>query len=247
MPAQPNLVHFRPQSRYSSSRTPVIPLSHLICAIDAVSEDIGPIIVPSETNQPDLNLIDIAECGEIDQGVYCFAFICGKLRSCLFFWRATICAADFVLDIIENGYKIRFKETPIPYSIENRSSAKSRDSFVGEVISELLVRGCIRQVATYPKYCNPLHVAVQSSGKLRLILILSHLNNFVVKNVIKYEDLRCVLLMFPCGMFGFCFDLKSAYHHIDICDEHTQFFSFKWPSEDGQLRFYEFKFLPFWD
>jgi hypothetical protein len=76
--------------------TPLIPLSHLICAIDAVNEDIGPIIVPSETNQPDLNLIDIAECGEIDQGVYCSAFIYGKLRSCLSFWRDTICASDFV-------------------------------------------------------------------------------------------------------------------------------------------------------
>ena len=129
--------------------TPVIPLSHLICAIDAVNEDIGPIIVPSETNQPDLNLIDIAEYGEIDQGVYCSAFVYGKLRSCLSFWRDTICASDFVLDIIKNGYKIPFKETPVPYSIENRSSAKSRDSFVREAISELLVRGCIRQVATY--------------------------------------------------------------------------------------------------
>ena len=107
------------------------------------------------------------------------------------------------------------------------------------------MRGCIRQVTTYPKYYNPLHVAVQSSGKLRLILDLSHLNNFVVKNAIKYEDLRCVLQMFPCGMFVFCFDLKSAYHHIDICDEHTQVLSFKWPSEDGQLRSYEFKVLPF--
>jgi hypothetical protein len=51
--------------------------------------------------------------------------------------------------------------------------------------------------------------------------------------------------MFPRGMFVFCFDLKSAYHHVDIFDDHSQFLSFKWPSEDGQLRFYEFKVLPF--
>jgi hypothetical protein len=40
------------------------------------------------------------------------------------------------LDIIKNGYKIPCKETPVPYSIENRLSAKSRDSFVHEAISE---------------------------------------------------------------------------------------------------------------
>ena len=63
----------------------------------------------------------------------------------------------------------------------NRSSALRRDSFVQEAISELMSRGCLREVTDYPQFCNPLHVAVQSSGKLRLILDLSHLNKFVVK------------------------------------------------------------------
>ena len=26
----------------------------------------------------------------------------------------------------------------------------------------------------------------------------------------------------PSGMFNFCVDLKSSYHHIDICTEHTK-------------------------
>ena len=171
--------------------------------------------------------------------------MCGKLRACFPFWRDTIGATEFVLDIIQNGYKIPFKETPLPFSIDNRSSAKCREVFVCEAISELLERGCIRQVHKYPQFCSPLHVAVLSSGKLRLILDLSHINQFVVKTAIKYEDLRCVLQIFSCGMFVFCFDLKSAYHHVQICDEHTKFLSFKWPSEDGDLRFYEFKVLPF--
>ena len=175
---------------------------------------------------------------------YCKIFH-GKLRACASFWRDTICASEFVLDIIEHGYKIPFKITTPPYSIENRSSATRRDSFVREAISELLARGCVREVANYPEFCNPLHVAVQSSGKLRLILDLSYLNSFVVKQSIKYEDLRCVLQMFPSGMFTFCFDLKSAYHHIDICAEHMKFLSFKWPTGDGRMKFYEFTVLPF--
>ena len=61
----------------------------------------------------------------------------------------------------------------------------------------------------------------------------------------KYEDLRTVLQMFFPGMFVFSFDLRSAYHHIDICDKHRKFLSFKWTSSDGVTKFYEFKVLPF--
>ena len=47
--------------------------------------------------------------------------------------------------------------------------------------------------------------------------------------------------MFLPVMSVFSFDLKSAYHHIDICEEHRKFLSFKWPSSDGGMKFYEFK------
>ena len=47
----------------------------------------------------------------------------GKLRANLSFGRDAVRASDFVLDIIENGYKILFQKSPLPYSIENRSSA----------------------------------------------------------------------------------------------------------------------------
>ena len=49
--------------------------------------------------------------------------------------------------------------------------------------------------------------------------------------------------MFHPGMSVFSFDLKD--HHIDICEEHRKFLSFKWPSSDGIMEFYEFKVLPF--
>ena len=51
--------------------------------------------------------------------------------------------------------------------------------------------------------------------------------------------------MFLPVMSVFSFDLKSAFHHIDICEEHRKFLSFKWPSSDGGMKFYEFKVLPF--
>ena len=180
---------------------------------------------------------------EFEQGAFGSGFSQGKLHAHFSFWRDMVKASDFVLNVIQNGYKIIFLDSPSPYSIENRSSALRQNSFAQETISELLSCGCTREVPDYPQYCNPLHVAVQSSGKLRLILDLSHLNKFIVRKSIKYEDLRTVLQMFSPGMFVFSFDLKPAYHHIDICEEHTKFLAFKWPSPDGVMKFYEFKVL----
>ena len=101
------------------------------------------------------------EHGEFEQGFSDAIQIQGKLRACLSFWRDTVQASDFVLDIIEHGYKLIFQDAPLPYSIDNRSSALRRDDFVHEAISDLLVRGCIRTVPDYPQFCNPLHVVVQ--------------------------------------------------------------------------------------
>ena len=132
------------------------------------------------------------------------SFVQGKLCANFSFWQDTIQASDFVLDIIRDGYKILFRETPLSYSIENRS-ARRQDGFVKGAISELMSRGCLREVSDYPQFCNPLHVAVQSSGKQRLILDLSHLNKFVVKKSVKYEDLRTVLQLFLPGTLFFFF------------------------------------------
>ena len=111
------------------------------------------------------------------------SFIQGELRANLSFERDAVRASDFALDIIENGYKILFQKSPLPYSIENRSSALLHRGFVLEVLLELLTRGCINQLSVYPLFCNPLDFAVELSGKLRLILDLFYLD-------VKYEDLR---------------------------------------------------------
>ena len=106
--------------------------------------------------------------------------------------------------------KFFFRKSPLPFLIENRSSALHQRIFVQGAISEFFILGYIRQTPIYLQFCNPLHVVVQSSGKLRLILDLSHLNKFIIKKSVKYEDLRTVLQMFLPGMSVFAFDLKSA-------------------------------------
>ena len=81
--------------------------------------------------------------------------------------------------------------------------------------------------------------------KERLILDLSHLNNYIVKTSVKYEDLRTVIQLLKKGDYVFSFDIKSGYHHIDIFEEHRKYLSFCWKFEDGTIRYFHFNVLPF--
>ena len=108
------------------------------------------------------------ETFEYEQFTVASDFVQGKLKANAKLWR-DIGASHFVQEIILHGYTITFNQAPLSYSIDNRNSALIHWVFVNEAISELLVRGCIQEVPHYPEFCNPLHVAVQPSGKLRLI------------------------------------------------------------------------------
>ena len=102
----------------------------------------------------------------------------GKLNRNIKFWKEVIRPSEFVSNIVEFGYKIPFHTTPVPIRINNRSSSLQNRSLVEKEIQELLDNGCISEVIDCPEFINPLHVASQSSGKKRLILDLSHLNNY---------------------------------------------------------------------
>lgn len=96
--------------------TPTINSELPICVFDAASEVTGPISAISEINlcrqDPNLDCLEPCEF-ERDVEGSSSSFAQGKL--CLNFsvWQDTIQASDFVLDIIRNGYKILFRETPL--------------------------------------------------------------------------------------------------------------------------------------
>ena len=41
------------------------------------------------------------------------------------------------------------------------------------------------------------------------------------------------------GGFAINFDLKSGYHHLDICPHHRQYLGFAWMFPDGRERFFK--------
>ena len=101
-------------------------------------------------------------------------FKVGSLREHVDFWSNSIRASDFIINTIVEGYRIPFFDLPENFVIPNRSSAFKFKDFVNEAISELIERGCVKEVLIPPKFTNPLHVVQQSGGKCRLILDLSY-------------------------------------------------------------------------
>ena len=75
---------------------------------------------------------------EYEQGRSYTIVIAGRLKSHIKFWRS-IGDCQFILDVIEHGYRIPFHFTPpVSFSSYNKSALEHSD-FVNEAISELLV------------------------------------------------------------------------------------------------------------
>ncbi len=144
-------------------------------------------------------------------------------RKHLPFWK-TFEVSKFILDIIGSGYKIPFFGTPTPFMGKNNASSRAHASFVNDAVNDLLSQNCIQEIKHCPQIINPLSVSIQSSGKKRLILDLRHVNQFVYKQKFKCEDIKTILQLIDQDCYMFKFDLKSAYHHIEIHEEHRQYF-----------------------
>ena len=167
----------------------------------------------------------------------------GRLRKSLSFWEG-IGAYDYVLDTIRNGYKIPFFSTPPTAHLANNRSALNHESFVVQAITDLLSKGLIEECSNIPYVVNPLTVSVQNNEKKRLILDLRHVNKHLWKSKIKFEDIKVAMNFIEKDFYFFKFDLHSAYHHVDIFEQHTDFLGFSWTFGDVD-RYFKFKVLPF--
>ena len=134
-------------------------------------------------------------------------------------------------------------QTIISYQ-PNHQSALFNYQFVTEAISELITNRCAKQVQERPVVCSPLMVVTSAEGKLRLVLNLNYLNQFLYRESFKYEDLRIAMLLFDKEDFLLEFDLKSGYHHLDIFEPHQSFLGFSWEVEK-ERKYFVFRVLLF--
>lgn len=123
----------------------------------------------------------------------CSVKVKGRLRTHLHFWK-NMCAYDNILEIIKNGYKIPFYSVPQRCFQKFNKSALLHCEFVEMAILELLEDGLIEECVDIPFIVNPLTVSIQSNGKKRLILDLRCVNLHILKQSVKYEDIRTALV-----------------------------------------------------
>ena len=169
------------------------------------------------------------------------------------FWKTELEADEYVLNILEQGYKLPFKEgcKPEKYREKNNKSAVLRMGFATQETERWVAKKVVREVFKEPLCVSPLTVAVRKLGdgeeKLRLCLDLSrYINTLLRKEAVKLAGIdKCLQNLLP-GDFIATYDLTSAFHHVKIHEEHQQYLAFSLPGEQGQPdRYFVFEVMPF--
>jgi hypothetical protein len=122
-----------------------------------------------------------------------------------------------------------------PYFSRNHPSAFEHADFVTDAIGNLRTTGTIMPVSERPFFVSPLGVVSKAQDKLRLILDLRFLNQFLQVSKLKFESIRLITELCLPQDFIFTVDLKAGYHYIDIFEPHWKYL--------GQ--YYVFTQLPF--
>ena len=166
----------------------------------------------------------------------------GRLKQAISYWEY-VEASDFILSTISEGYKIPFYSKPTPCHLKNNTSANDDHEFVSKELLKLLESGKIKKLTYKPTHVNPLSVATRNEKK-RLILDLRHINLFVYKQSVKFEDWKTFTNFIERNGYAFTFDIKSGYHHVDIFPDHQIYLSFSWKFSEVE-EFFCFTVLPF--
>ena len=198
--------------------------------------DLGESVYHDEELISQARYFDIKEEEFFNKGL---ATVKGNLKRNISFWEE-IGSSAYIIDVIKNGYKIPFYETPDRSFHKNNMSAIQNARFVKEAVSELVNQGCVICVPFQPHVVNPLSVSINNQGKKRLILDLRIPNKSIWKERIKFEDWKTALDYFEKGSFLYKFDLRSGYFHIDISSEFQTFLGFQF-----EEKFYTYTVLPF--
>ena len=154
----------------------------------------------------------------------------GSLKRHAQWWHTNI-KNDYIVSVIDHGYKLPLLDIPEPIILRNNKSSLDNEQFVTDEIEKLLESGVGRQLKQIPTVVNALTVAVNVEGKKRLVLDLRTVNPLLDVPKIKYEDIRTASLYFKRNAFMSVFDLKSGYHHVDVHEAYQQYTGFAWKNK----------------
>ena len=150
---------------------------------------------------------------------------------------------------VEEGFPLIWKPAadgtqpaPPPLRATNHAGADLHAQHLDADIASLLATGAIKQC--HPNQLlvvSPLNVVPKpGSTKLRTILDLRHINEYVQCPKFQYEELRSITSMAQSGDWMFALDLAAGFHQVDMHPSAWPFLGFAWRGSH-----YFFKVLPF--
>ena len=152
----------------------------------------------------------------------------------------------WVLEIIRHGYALELQNsTPMFQGIKRTffSNTKQKEILRKEILT-LLEKEAIVEVPKRSQnqgfYSTLFMVPKKNSEKLRPVINLKPLNQFLVKKTFKMGHLKVIIKVMQQGDWVVSIDLTDAYMHIPIRQSHQIFLRF---AIDNQL--WQFRALPF--
>ena len=155
------------------------------------------------------------------------SFRAGQLREHVSAWES-LTSDSFILDAIKH-YHIEF-EAEVPYQAQEPrhiySSPSDKEVIDGE-ISKLLLKGVIERTGhTGNGFVSNVFVRPKKDGTYRMILNLKSLNDFVVYQHFKMDNILTAHKLMRPKCFMASVDLKDAYYSVPIALEDRKFLKF---------------------
>ena len=148
----------------------------------------------------------------------------------------------WVLEIIRHEYALKFQNsTPMFQGIKRTflSNTKQKEILRKEILT-LLEKEAIVEVPKRSQnqgfYSTLFMVPKKNSEKLRPVINLKPLNQFLVKKTFKIDHLKGIIKVMQQGNWAVSIDLTDAYMHIPIRQSHQRFLRFAVDNQVWQFR-----------
>ena len=147
-----------------------------------------------------------------------------------------------VLNWIANGIHIPFHTHPECFELKNHKLLPPHVKFVDNEIKDLLSSNAIRlcDPGEIPYCVSPIQCVPKKNGKLRLVVDLRNVNDFIQRCSFQNEGISTVSELIEGSDTLFSVDLKNGYHHVPIHIQDQRFLGIKWRN-----RYYVWQVLPF--
>jgi len=153
-------------------------------------------------------------------------------------WR-TSCPNQLISNWVTQGAQIPFTSIPPRFSLNNHPMTPDQEDFISQEIEKLLQTGTIIETDRVTNI-SPLGAVPKKNGKLRMILDLRRVNNYISTPRFAMEDIRKVRPLLQTGDWMTSIDLKDGFHHIPVHPRDQQHLGMCWKG-----KIYTWTHLPF--